>query len=309
MPTPKASLKNLFQTAQLSVDQIISILEKAKALKSGQLKPNVKLANDRIVANVFFEPSTRTRFSFEIASQRLGLQTISFTADSSTSITKGESLEETLQTVLAMRPDAVVLRFKGEPAIQQVAAQTQIPIINAGQGTMEHPTQALLDAMTIWERRGQIKDEKILFVGDVTHSRVAASGLLVFSKLGAKVGFCGPKEFLPAAHQWAEVTKFESLQEASSWATVCIGLRVQKERHEKKQVDMSDYIQKFRLDGQNLQNLGSQAVIMHPGPFVADEDLHPDVLNDKRCAIHDQVTNGVYVRMSVLGEIFGLLNS
>jgi aspartate carbamoyltransferase catalytic subunit len=238
MPTPKAPLKNLFQTAQLKSEQIISILEKAKALKSGQLVPNISAGGRFIVANVFFEPSTRTRFSFEIAAQRLGLRTISFTADTSTSLSKGESLEETLQTVLAMRPDAVVLRFKGEPAVHQVAAQTQIPIINAGEGTTEHPTQALLDAMTIWERRGQIEGEKILFVGDVTHSRVAASGLSIFKKLGAQVGYCGPRELWPELSEWAGAAKFENLQEASSWATVCIGLRVQKERHEKKQLDM-----------------------------------------------------------------------
>jgi aspartate carbamoyltransferase catalytic subunit len=312
MPTHE-TLNTLFKTASLSPATIRFLIQKARQLKASHLTPQQiteKKALNKIVALVFFEPSTRTRFSFEIACHRLGLQPVTFSADSTTSLSKGETLSETLEKLLAMRPDALVIRYAGEKEIADVCLKATCPIVNAGEGTREHPTQALLDAMTIEERLGSVEGQKILFVGDVAHSRVAHSGLEVFQKLGATVGFCAPKEFWPKADLWSKAQSFEKMAEATKWATVCIGLRLQKERHQKSSsAHLDNYIENYRLDAKNLQNLSATAVIMHPGPAVLGEDLHPAILQDPRCAIDQQVTNGVYIRMSVLGEILGLFNS
>jgi aspartate carbamoyltransferase catalytic subunit len=208
-----------------------------------------------------------------------------------------------------MQPDLAVVRHNGDAAVTKILNSTKTPIVNAGDGTNEHPTQALLDAMTIFERRGQVEGERIVFVGDVEHSRVARSGRALFTMLGAEVAVCAPDYLQPKSKDWADTRRFTTLSEALSWATVCMGLRVQKERHHgQNRFDSADYIKNFRIDKNNIgSRLASDGLIMHPGPFVADEDLSEEILQDSRCAIHDQTTNGVYLRMAVLGQIFGVL--
>lgn len=275
-------------------------------LKLGEIVPR-PLDVVPVVALVFFEPSTRTRFSFEMAAQRLGVKTVSFVADASTSVAKGESLHETLQTLIAMRPDLLVVRHSGDRAVEYLLKTTATPIINAGNGVEEHPTQALLDAMTIFERKKKLEGEKILFIGDVEHSRVARSDRSLFLKMGAEVAVCAPKRFAPKTLDWLETKQFSSLSEGLKWCTVCVGLRIQKERHQNVESGVSnEYIENFRLDKKNLSNLNSEAIIMHPGPFVDGVDLNHEILNDPRCVIHEQVTNGVYMRMAVMGDIFGV---
>lgn len=308
MSLSSQAINSLYKIQDLSIIQIKKLIEIAIGLKSGRLtvRPHTHAVSP-IIALAFLEPSTRTRFSFDIAAQRMGFKTVVFSGDASTSLAKGESLAETIETLLAMRPDLMVVRHSGDVKVEKILAQTKTPIINAGNGVDEHPTQALLDAMTIFERRGRLEGEKILFVGDVAHSRVARSGLALFQKLGAKVGVCSPIELKPQTQDWSQATYFQSLDDGLRWSTVCIGLRIQKERHSGTSVASFDsYIEKFRLDLKNLKSLASDGLIMHPGPFVDGQDLSHEVLNDARCAIHEQVTNGVYMRMAVIGEIFGI---
>jgi aspartate carbamoyltransferase catalytic subunit len=284
------------------------IIEKVIRVKNSDSK-SIRIPKDAapiVVALVILEPSTRTRMNFEIAAHRIGANPVLFTADGQTSLVKGETEHETLENILAMRPDLVVVRHSGDPRVTQKIIESKIPVINAGDGKNEHPTQALLDAVTIFERRGQIAGERVLFVGDVEHSRVARSGRLLFEKLGAQVAVCAPEYLMPKSTDWSHVQQFSKLSEGLTWATVCMGLRVQKERHsiksDSKQL-LADYVAQFRIDLKNMTHLKPNALIMHPGPFVPDEDLSEEVLSDPRCVIHDQVTNGVFTRMVLLSEM------
>lgn len=308
MSTPPQAIRSLQKIENLSLNQAQHLIQLALRLKRSEIKPN-PLAIAPVVGLVFFEPSTRTRFSFEIAAQRLGFKTVSFVADSSTSVAKGESLLETLQTLLAMRPDLLVVRHSGNLEVENLLEKTatETAIINAGNGISEHPTQALLDAMTVFERKKKIEGEKILFVGDVEHSRVARSDRALFLKMGADVAVCAPEELAPKTKDWLMAKRFSNLAEGLKWCTVCIGLRIQKERHRDVGfTSQNHYIEKFRLDKKNLSSLSSDGIIMHPGPFVDGVDLSHEILIDPRCVIHDQVTNGVFMRMAVMGDIFGV---
>jgi aspartate carbamoyltransferase catalytic subunit len=303
MPSPSRAKKSLLRIENFTSTQSKNIIQTAIDLKSAKLQPFAS-KSPQVVALVFFEPSTRTRLSFEIAAQRLGAKTVLFSADASTSTIKGEGYSESLETVLAMRPDAIVCRHSGQKELEIILQNSTVPVISAGGGQTEHPTQALLDAMTIIENRGQIEGEKILFVGDVAHSRVANSGLSLFTQLGAQVASCSPSEWAPKSESWSKTKNFTKISEAVSWATVCIGLRIQKERHQSQSNDLN--LADYRLDNKNLKNLDPKGLIMHPGPFVEGVDLAKEVLSDSRCMIREQVTNGVFIRMAVLGDVLGL---
>jgi len=313
MSSRQPVIQSLFRTHSLDRDSILHLIKRAFELKKVNGHIQVHKSFNKVVLLAFFEASTRTRLSFDIACQRLGVRTVLFQPDQMTSVAKGESMAESLKNVLAMQPDLLVIRFSGENELQQICQDFSAPIVNAGEGLHEHPTQALLDAMTIMERRGRnsLAGERVLYVGDVAHSRVANSGLQVFQSLGAEVAVCGPKEFWPNAAEWQAAQRFESLAEAAKWCTVCMGLRIQKERHQKSGTlgSMQNKVQDYSLTPKILRHLGPDAVIMHPGPFVAGEDLDPSILSDARVAIYQQVTNGVYLRMSVIGELLGLFDT
>lgn len=299
---PTGAPKKLLKINDISLQAIQKIFERAKLYKAANQQP--KTQPSKVAALVFFEPSTRTRMSFEIAAHRLNLRTSIFTADATTSLSKGESHHETLNNIIAMEPDLLIVRSPENQKIDKILLETKIPTINAGNGKEEHPSQALLDAFTVLENRGTIQGEKILFVGDVSHSRVAGSGRILFEKLGAEVAICSPKKLMPQSAEWKGVQRFEDLSTALKWCTVCIGLRIQSERHSKKSLP-KDYISKYRLDAKNLNALGAKAIILHPGPFVNKIDLDEEILKDSRCKIHDQVTNGVYIRMAIMEEVLG----
>lgn len=297
--------KRLLSIQDLKVNQAQEILELAKTYKASSANaiPNARFAS-KVVALAFLESSTRTRVSFEIACHRIGAKPIHFSGGSESSIAKGESAHETIETVLAMRPDALVTRYGGDSQTERVLKNANLPIVNGGDGRNEHPTQALLDAFTINERLGSIEGQKVLFVGDVEHSRVARSNLHLLTMLGAKVASCSPNDFKPTAQEWKSCEHFENLRDGLKWASVCVGLRIQKERHEKNsRLNLEEYIKLYRIDHKKLLDLSSKGLIMHPGPFVPGEDLTDDVLSDPRCAIHEQVTNGVFIRMAVLTHI------
>ena len=304
---------SLASVRDLHPQQIQKIIENAFRLKRDRryLPPSRSAAFSEYNPTMllaFFEPSTRTRTSFEMAAARLGIRAVSFAADASTSLKKGESAHETLANLLAMKPDLLVCRHGGEKRLAATLGSSKIPWINAGDGKGEHPTQALLDAMTVIEKLGHIEGQKIVYVGDVEHSRVARSGRLLFEMLGAEVAVAAPAEWVPTTADWSKAKKFNNLREASQWCTVCIGLRIQKERHTSDGTNSKGSVaepalREFRLDKLNLENLSSEAIIMHPGPFVAGEDLNEEILDDPRCVIHDQVTNGVYIRAAVISEM------
>jgi aspartate carbamoyltransferase catalytic subunit len=245
-----------------------------------------------------------------MAAQRLGVNVIGCDFETSSSLVKGEAESDTLLNLAAMKPDLLVVRTKGGEDIVRAMGQIQSPILNAGFGQIEHPTQALLDVLTIVKRRGQVKGLKLLIVGDVAHSRVAGSNLQIFKRLGAEVAVCSPK--IPSGFS---EKSFENLQQAAAWADIVMGLRVQVERFEQNEKEAflstlrDDYIKKFRLDPTNLKSLKADALIMHPGPFVPGVDFDPSLLQDSRCVIHEQVTNGVYIRGALILRSLGLMGA
>ncbi|MEZ4872206.1 MAG: aspartate carbamoyltransferase catalytic subunit [Bdellovibrionales bacterium] len=256
----------------------------------------------RLVFLLFLEPSTRTRMSFESAVHRIGARCSSFSNLKSTSLVKGESVLDTIKTLEAMKPDLLVIRYPDSPMVDQHLAESPTPTISAGSGPFEHPTQALLDVFTVKEKLGNISGKNILFLGDVRHSRVANSNYHLFKLLGANIGYCAPSFYAPVAEQgWDHSTAFEKLKEGLEWADVCMVLRLQKERHsEKTDQRISEYVTYYQLNEKAMEWLSPQSYIMHPGPFVPNEEITYGAVNDSRSLILNQVENGVYVRSSLL---------
>jgi len=262
----------------------------------------------KVLALVFSEPSTRTRLSFQVAASRLGLRTVSLDNPNISSLSKGETLEDTFQNIAAMQPDLMVVRYNTNTEADLVVRQLSCPVINGGIGTSEHPTQGLVDAFTIRQSRGQLKGEKVLIVGDVLHSRVANSNLMLLRRLGAEVAYCAPAQFEPKHENWHGVRNFTNLNDGVAWASVVMALRVQKERHQNANIgfSMAEYREQFRIGGDQLKHFRTDGILMHPGPVIRGIELSAFVLNDKRCKVLDQVTNGVFVRASLMTLMLGL---
>lgn len=247
-------------------------------------------------ALLFFEASTRTRMSFETACARLGVYPLRLDGKSGSSLEKGETLEDTILNVNAMRPSFLVIRSGDELDFNDIAKKISTPILNAGWGKRGHPSQALLDAYTIRKHLGTCEGQKLLIVGDVRHSRVAASHFELAEKLGYEVALCGPKEFLP---ENSKAKIFSSLKEGLQWSTAAMALRVQLERHEAKYA-LADYRRDYGFTKENLKSLSAKALIMHPGPINQGTELDSDVLQDPRCQVLNQVENGVYIRQALI---------
>lgn len=266
----------------------------------------------KVVALLFFEASTRTRLSFQAAAYRLGLPVLTMEFASS-SLSKGESLSDTIQNVLAMGPDALVLRYGSSAELDQLIPRLDIPVINAGFGTLAHPTQALLDAYTIYRERGQVVGERVLIVGDILHSRVARSNFDVLQKLGAEIGVCGPARFLPPGSEISGIRVFDSVDDGLRWATVCMGLRIQFERHQQEASDddhvarqVAEYHRSYGITRARLQSLIPEGILMHPGPINHGVEFSSDALEDPRCRVLQQVTNGVLIRAALLAKTVGM---
>lgn len=270
---------------------------------------NSNSTGSKVMALVFSEPSTRTRTSFQMAALRLGLRVVLLDNMAVSSMQKGETVADTLRNVAAMKPDVVVARFDEDPEAYEVVETMKIPVINAGIGMYEHPTQSLLDAFTIMENRGTLEGEKVLIVGDVLHSRVANSNLGLLKKMGAEVAYCAPAEFHPKHKDWVDVPHFADRDEAVKWATVIMGLRIQRERHASAGnigLTVASYRDKFRIGGDQLTHFRDDGILLHPGPVNRGVEFSNYVLSDSRCRILDQVTNGVFVRASLLSYILDL---
>jgi aspartate carbamoyltransferase catalytic subunit len=262
-------------------------------------------------ALLFFEASTRTRMSFETASARLGIYPLRLDGKAGSSLEKGETFEDTVLNVAAMDPSFLVIRCGDDLDLEEISKKLTVPILNAGWGKKGHPTQALLDAYTIRRHLGSCEGQRLLIVGDVRHSRVAASHFELCQKLGYEVAICGPQEFLPKDFSGRV---FESLAPALEWSTVAMALRVQFERHSAKsspssslEVSVDSTLNNYRLQygftKSNLVHLSSQAIIMHPGPINQGTELDSDVLSDPRCKVLDQVSHGVLVRQALIYSI------
>ena len=293
---------------ELGRPEIEAILTRAKdfqPLQSQQVK-KLDTLRGKMIVNLFYEASTRTRTSFEIAAKRLGADAVSITASGS-SVTKGESLVDTLNTLAAMRPDAIVMRHSASGAPHFLARHLPTPIINAGDGTHEHPTQALLDARTILDRRPSLEGLRVAIIGDIAHSRVARSNVHLLSKFGAGIVLCGPASLLPVelAGLAPGVRLTNDITEAIRDADVIMMLRVQLERQHEAAFPASEYFRFYGLRLEHLESARPDAIVMHPGPINRGRELSSEVADFQRSVILNQVENGIAVRMAVLEKVIG----
>ena len=299
--------KDLLGIEDLSPEEIIFILDTAKSFREILERPikMVPTLRGKTVANLFFEPSTRTRLSFELAEKRLNADALSFSSVGS-SVAKGETLLDTAKNILAMKVDCFVLRHVSPGAPHLLARELDVSVINAGDGAHEHPTQALLDLYTIRERKGRVKGLKIAIVGDITHSRVARSNIWGMGKLGAEVRVCGPPTLIPPDIERMGVKVFYSLEEALEGVDVIMMLRIQKERQKGGlPPSLNEYREFFSLTEERLDLAREDAMVMHPGPVNRGVELPARIADGGKSIILDQVTNGVAVRMAILYLLLG----
>ena len=252
---------------------------------------------------VFAEASTRTRISFETACQKLGVNVISFSDMKSSSLSKGESLEATLTALNALGASVIVLRYKG----RKLQGNCGTPVINAGFGSYEHPTQALIDAYTIKQVRGKVKGEKVLIVGDVLHSRVSNSNLKLLRRLGADVALCSPSILRPQDDFWQGIHCFNTLNEGVRWASVIMCLRIQTERHDTHVgLSIAEYRDHYLVGQEQLNLFHKEGVLIHPGPYICGVEISPKVFEDSRCHILTQVKNAPFIRSAILARVLDL---
>jgi len=295
----------------LSAKEILFLLDQAKPFQEIQRHPLKKLATLRgkTVALAFFEPSTRTRVSFATAASRLGADQMNLQAESS-SLKKGESLLDTVRTLEAMKPDCIVMRHSSSGAPDFVARNLLLPVINAGDGTHEHPTQALLDALTIRDRRGTLEGLNVTILGDILHSRVARSNIHLLSKFGCRITLCGPAMWLPRELEClvpagASIRRVVRIEDALEGADVVLTLRVQQERLHEPVLSIDEYILQFQLTPQRLRIAKPDALVLHPGPMIRGLEIDPAVADGPQSCVLDQVTNGLAVRMALLFLMIG----
>jgi aspartate carbamoyltransferase catalytic subunit len=298
----KLSTRHLLGIKHLLPSDIEIILQTAKEFKEVINRPIKKVPSlrDITIANLFFEDSTRTRVSFELAEKRLSADTINFSASSS-SVNKGETLLDTVNNILSMKVDMVVMRHPAPGAPWFLADKIKANIINAGDGTHEHPTQALLDAFSIQQACGGIAGKKIAIIGDILHSRVALSNILLLKKMGAHVKVCGPPTLIPKEIESLGVQYSYDLHETLQWCDVANILRIQLERQETRYFpSLREYQRFFGVTKERLQQVDKEIVIMHPGPINRGVEISSDVADSGQSVILEQVENGVAVRMAVL---------
>jgi aspartate carbamoyltransferase catalytic subunit len=296
-------LRGLLGIETLTREQVQAILDRARDFQP-RGRGKLDLLRGRMVVNLFFEASTRTRTSFEIAAKRLGADTISITAQGS-SVSKGESLVDTLNTLAAMRPDAIVMRHSASGAPHFLQRYLDTPIINAGDGTHEHPTQALLDARTILDRGAPLEGIRVAIIGDIAHSRVARSNVYLLSKYGAEIVLCGPASLLPLELKQIApgVTLTTDMREAIRQADVIMMLRVQLERQHEAAFPAGEYFSFYGLRLEHLELAKPQVIVMHPGPINRGREISSEVADSQRSVILNQVENGIAVRMAVLERV------
>ncbi len=303
----KLSQRHLLGIKNITAQDIELIFETADNFKEVINRPIKKVPSlrDVTIANIFFENSTRTRLSFELAEKRLSADVVNFSASTS-SVKKGETLLDTVNNILAMKVDMVVMRHASVGAPHFLSKHIQANIVNAGDGTHEHPTQALLDTYSIREKLGSVEGKKVAIIGDILHSRVALSNIFALQKLGAKVMVCGPPTLLPKFIGSLGVQVELDVKKALEWCDVANVLRIQLERQQIKYFpSLREYSLYYGITKKTLDNLKKQIVIMHPGPINRGVELSSDAADSQHSIILDQVENGVAVRMAVLYLLAG----
>ncbi len=301
------SIKHLFGLEGVPKEDIDSILDTAFSFREVLERPIKKVPTLKgvTVVNLFFENSTRTRISFELAEKRLSADTVNFSAASS-SLTKGESLRDTIQNLFAMKMDVVVMRHPVPGSVKLLSQFVDAVIINAGDGTHEHPTQALLDMMSMKEKYGSLNGLNVAIIGDIRHSRVALSNIFGLKTMGTNVLLCGPPTFIPYGAESLGVKVTYNLDEALEFADVVNILRIQRERQGKGQIpSLREYRNVYGVTQQRLSKLKRPITIMHPGPINRGVEVDSDVADSEHSIILHQVLNGVAVRMSILYLLAG----
>ena len=299
--------RHLLSIADIDSDRIISLLDSARSFAEVSTRPikKVPALRGRTIANLFLEPSTRTRISFELAAKRLSADVISFSGSTS-SISKGESLKDTAKTLVAMGVDAVVIRHSSAGAPRMLTGWVDCSVVNAGDGMHDHPTQALLDLFTMRERLGHLEGLRVAIVGDIDHSRVARSNIHALNKVGAEVLLVAPRSLLPERIEEMGVELTGSLDEALDWCDVLYLLRIQLERVEESRFpSLREYTLQYGLTKPRWSNLKRKPLVMHPGPMNRGVEIESSVADEVESVITGQVTAGVAVRMAVLYELLG----
>lgn len=307
MSQSQLSTKHLLGIKYINKEDINLIFKAAADFKDVINRPIKKVPSlrDVTIANIFFENSTRTRISFELAEKRLSADTVNFSAASS-SVKKGETLLDTVNNILSMKVDMVVMRHPAPGAHHFLASKIDANIINAGDGTHEHPTQALLDAFSMREQVGDLKDKKVVIVGDIVHSRVALSNIYCLQKLGAKVKVCGPPTLIPQHITSLGVEVEYDIQKALEWCDIANVLRIQLERQDIKFIpSLREYAMYYGINKEMLDRLNKKIVLMHPGPINRGVELSSDAADSDHSIILQQVENGVAIRMAVLYLLAG----
>ncbi len=311
MTKPSAlSTKHLLGIKYITPEDINLIFATADNFKEVINRPIKKVPSlrDITIANLFFENSTRTKISFELAEKRLSADVVNFSSSSS-SVKKGETLLDTVHNILSMKVDMVVMRHPAPGAPQFLSKHINASIINAGDGTHEHPTQALLDAYSIREKYTTLAGLNVLIIGDIMHSRVALSNIFCLQKLGANVAVCGPATLLPKHLEELGVTIFYKLEEALLWADVANVLRIQLERQDIRYIpSLREYSLYYGINSEILQKVNKNILIMHPGPINRGVEITSEVADSHQSIILDQVENGVAIRMAVLYLLAGAVS-
>tara|TARA_B100001173_G_C16002827_1_gene554216 strand:- start:171 stop:1103 length:933 start_codon:yes stop_codon:yes gene_type:complete len=304
------TVNHLLGIKQLTEDDIQLIFQTADSFKEIINRPikKVPTLRDITIANLFFENSTRTKLSFELAEKRLSADIINFSASSS-SVSKGETLVDTANNILSMKVDMIVMRHPHPGAAEFLSSKTNTTIINAGDGTHEHPTQALLDAYSIREKYGDVNGKKIAIIGDIKHSRVAISNIFALQKLGAEVMVCGPTTLIPKyIHKFGVIVE-HNLEKALEWCDVANMLRIQLERQEIQYFpSIREYVSLYGLNMEKLNKLSKPITVLHPGPINRGVEITSDVADSNQSIILNQVENGVAIRMAVIYLLAGRIN-
>lgn len=304
------SISHLLGIKDLTKSDIDLIFKTADSFKEVINRPikKVPTLRDITIANLFFENSTRTKLSFELAEKRLSADIVNFTAGNS-SLKKGETLVDTANNILSMKVDILVMRHPHSGAAKFLAEKTNTVIINAGDGTHEHPTQALLDCYSIKEKLGEVEGKKVVLIGDIKHSRVALSNIFALKKLGAQVMVCGPTTLIPKHIKDLGVEVSHDMEKALKWCDVANVLRIQLERQDIQYFpSIREYSQQFQLNKEILQNIKKPITILHPGPINRGVEITSEIADSDNSIILNQVENGVAVRMAVIYLLAGSIN-
>ena len=304
------SISHLLGIKDLTKSDIDLIFKTANSFKEVINRPikKVPTLRDITIANLFFENSTRTKLSFELAEKRLSADIVNFNAGNS-SLKKGETLVDTANNILSMKVNILVMRHPHSGAAKFLAERTNTVIINAGDGTHEHPTQALLDCYSIKEKLGEVKDKKVVLIGDIKHSRVALSNIFALKKLGAQVMVCGPTTLIPKHIKNLGVEVSHDMEKALKWCDVANVLRIQLERQDIQYFpSIREYAQQFQLNKEILQNIKKPITILHPGPINRGVEITSEIADSDNSIILNQVENGVAVRMAVIYLLAGSIN-